>query len=108
MDLPLVITYSVEVYFTKWKYPQHYSAVFSGFCCNSNLSASAARYIKLRDHAHITSSLIYNPQSGSYPILDYFMLQHCGMKNLKKWANFSKYDPPLPLKSDHLICIWSL
>ena len=70
MDLPLVITYSVEVYFTKWKYPQHYSAVFSGFCCNRNQSTSAARYIKLRDHAHITSShILYSPQSGSHTII---------------------------------------
>ena len=66
----LLITYGLEVIYTMFKYPRHYSAVFSGFCCEYNPSARTRFYCVVLPLFQQLTTLVYQHWMDSF--VDYW------------------------------------
>ena len=66
----LLITYVLEVSYTLFKYPKHYSAVFSGFCCENNPLSSTKIYCFILPLFQQLTTLLYQHWMDSF--VDYW------------------------------------
>ena len=64
----LLFTYVFEVIYTMYKYPRHYSAIFSGFCCEYNPLARTRFYCFILPLFQQLTTLIYQHWIESFVI----------------------------------------